>query len=1287
MDNTSPNRRVAARHRNNGLFADYYLDEIVPGLPEWDEVLFAEGKRALDALRDLRGRINPAALDESQLEEQWVKPVLAALGHFYSVQVKIRYRDSGFRKPDYVLVGSEADAHALTNAIYAPAQIAHALAVADAKKWAVNLDQSAPGQRNPAQQIDEYLRYSELPWGILTDGRFWRLYHRDTSKYNSYYAVDLETLIDHGSTDDFLYFYGFFRRQAFVGGWLAKVLAGSGEFAERLTDTLENEVFDALELIAQGFLDYRRNRLTGEPERLREIYEQSLVLLYRLLFVFFAESREILPINRNADYTRARSLSSIKHGAATDIDFNNALDADGGGYYNQLRDLFFAIDAGNSRLDIPAYNGRLFSADDHRFLEQKTIGDTSLVPALDRLARVDAPGGKRGRVFVDYRDLDVRHLGSIYEKLLEYELDIATGPLTLKGGKYAAAAPGDAVVKQAGQVYLRTGSNERKITGSYYTPDYIVRFIVEKTLEPLLTEITARYATFDPEGHWNVHEPTALVAAVLGLNVLDPATGSGHFAVDATAYIAEWLRSLALRPADIGQEDELLYWKRQVAGACIYAVDLNPLAVELAKLSMWLTTLARGKPLSFLDHHLRVGNSLVGATLADIRADLDDAGRQRRAEKLRAIAAESGQMGLFDDAQFADSVRSAVGEMSQIEATVAEAVSDVKQQEATYAAMRQRLSGWERAANVWTARDFGLELTADEWKAVRALTTTGQTSPRVSAIVAQAEALAARKDLRFFHWELAFPEVFFDAAGQKLETPGFDAVIGNPPYVRQERIQPVKPYLEKRYAVYSGTADLFLYFYERGLEFLKPGMRLGYITSGTYMNSNSAKPFREYIHANAALEWVANFGENQPFKGAEMVYPTIAVMRRDAPRETFRNLFVEGVVRRDDMGAALASVTEWTDSLSEVTAMDEWRFQAADLSHLYGKVTANHNTLAKFIGNQIYYGIKSGFNDAFVIDDATRDRLIREHLSSTEIIKPLLRGQDLRPWYSLNSGVNLIVSHQGIEIEQYPAIMHYLQNYRERLEPKPSEWDDRKDGEWGGRSSGSYEWYELQTSFSYAHVFAGRKIFLPDIAKLPRFSLSDHNQFVNDTGAVIVPDSTSVLALLNSRVLWFAFSQIAIPLRLRAGLWQYRAKLQFIRRLPIPDLTAQQDSDLAAIAEEITGLARRRYALHEDMRHRLSADLVGGQPLNEALSAWWQLADGSALRAELKKAFKSDIPLRDRSEWDGFLASEQSKHADLTAQIVALETRLNAIVYDAFDLSPDERDLIERATQYPYGAV
>ena len=186
---------------------------------------------------------------------------------------------------------------------------------------------------------------------------------------------------------------------------------------------------------------------------------------------------------------------------------------------------------------------------------------------------------------------------------------------------------------------------------------------------------------------------------MLSLNILDPATGSGHFVVDVTAYIAEWMRELGLHPQDLQDEDELIYWKRLVASACIHAVDINPLAVELAKLSMWLTTLAKGKPLSFLDHHIRVGNSLVGTRITaidDTAVSVKEEEKRRKSlERQRKRDEATGQMAMFSDADFSEGVRFAVQQMAAIEGTVADHVTDVKHQEQLYAELTDRLGAWQ----------------------------------------------------------------------------------------------------------------------------------------------------------------------------------------------------------------------------------------------------------------------------------------------------------------------------------------------------------------------------------------------------------------------------------------------------------------------------------------------------------------------------------------------------------------------------------------------------------------
>ncbi|MBZ0308459.1 MAG: Eco57I restriction-modification methylase domain-containing protein, partial [Anaerolineae bacterium] len=818
---------------------------------------------------------------------------------------------------------------------------------------------------------------------------------------------------------------------------------------------------------------------------------------------------------------------------------------------------------------------------------------------------------------------------------------------------------------------------------------YIVRFIVEKTLEPLLTEITSQFAELDQEGHWQVHDPEGVVRAILGLNVLDPATGSGHFVVDVTAYIAEWLRDLGLRISDIGEEDELIYWKRQVASACIYAVDINPLAVELAKLSMWLTTLAKGRPLSFLDHHIRVGNSLVGTSFFDMQDQAvsvkEEERRRKSLERQRQYNERVGQLTLFSEDDFTAGVKFAVAQMHEIEATIADHVRDVKHQEELYAALTQRLSSQQQAADVWTARYFGLSLTDEQWKAVRQLTTGGMISPAVQEIVDEAERIA--QEQRFFHWELVFPEIFFDETGRLKENAGFDAVVGNPPYVRQEHIQPIKRFLQSHYAVYSGTADLFLYFYERGLEFLKREHRLGFITSGTYMNSNSAKPFRQYIHANAAFDTLVDFGAVQPFRGVDL--PTnvmVAVLKPTDDRTIFRSLLIEGKTAPTALRQALDK--EGFDTLQDVSGYEEWRFQPKQLTELFYRLTYGRPLLPN-VTRGIAYGIKTGFNDAFFIDEKTRQELLQADSSSAEIIKPLARGQDLRPWYQSNGGQYLIFTRQGIEIEQYPAIKAYLEQYKEALEPKPATWDESRDGTWNGRKSGPYRWYEIQDQVAYHREFEGPKILFPDIAKYPRFSWDTGGLYCNDKGSIILTDRTFLLAILNSRTIWFVIGQIATPLAIRQGLWRYQAKLQFIERLPVPELTTQQESNLTAIAEEITSLARERYQLHEDMRQILSADFGDGAPISSRITLyeWWALEDDRALSDELKRQFRTEIPLNRRSEWRRFLAEQQAEHQRLTDAIIAQEIRLNDIVYDAFDLTPEERQLIEETTKYPYGEV
>ncbi len=1283
-------------HRNHYLFSDYYMANRLPEQPEWA----AAAAGALADFTALWRDYSPQADNESQTEADWIRPALRRLGHHFNVQVALA-TPFGTRKPDYLLFAADA-ARQTAKAVTGPLSADHlrdgALAVADAKAWDRDLDRGGAvlkkGQAitdHPMVQIYIYVQHSGLPWGILTNGRLWRLVHRATAdKLEIFYEVDLPALIEQRDPDAFKYFWLFFRREAFTAPaghtpFLARVLAQSQAYNRGISDSLKGQVYEALRHLAQGLLDFPANQLDPTPDTLRDIYTNSLIVLYRLLFILYAESRALLPVagpQANPLYRDSYSLTALKRRIARDLDQRKPMAASMDNDWHHLRRLWEVIDQGNPDLGVPAYNGGLFDPQKHTFLTRYRVGDTHLRQAIDLLARTRDPQTGERR-FVDYRDLEIRHLGSIYEGLLEYQLRRADAPLAVRLDKgrevYDTAPAGGPVDVAAGDVYLVTDKGERKASGSYYTPDFIVEYIVEQTVGPVLADLAGRHAA----------DPAALERAILRVNVLDPSMGSGHFLVEATHFIARRLVELGLpTPPDSGDspDSDLAYWRRRVAQACIYGVDLNPLAVELAKLSLWLTTVARGKPLSFLDHHLRHGNSLIGSRVADL--PLKGAAQQSRQRRQKSRKAEAeqraaGQMSMLDDSAFVSTMRTATGFMGDIEHLRGETLAEVQEAAGLYGKIVSETANPRQLANLHTARAFGLDITDDLWPALaRYLTHGGLPFAKFDQLAAQAAALT--KQHHFFHWELEFPEVFFDDHGRLDAAAGFDAVIGNPPYVRQERLQPYKSYFEQHYESFHGVADLYLYFYERGVDLTRDDGRLAFISSGTFARANFAKAFRQWLPKNAQLETIIDFGENQPFDGAEMVRPSIVTLKKGKQKNEFRSLFIADKVP-DDLNAALAE--DGIDCLPKVLKQPEWTFEPAAVTRLFEKILAKGVPLDEVVNGRMYRGVLTGFNEAFYIDQATRDSLVEADAKSAEIIKPMLRGADLRPWYQENEGRWLIFTRRGIEIENYPAIKNYLEQYKTQLMPRPDDWPRNKN--WPGRKPGPYEWYEIQDSVAYFEEFDQPKIFWPDISKLPRFSWDEEGQYINNKGYIIPDPHPSLLGILQSRVLWFCVSQICQPLRLRAGLWQYQMFTQFTSRLPIPDAPAAERDAIGELALRLTDIAKSRYQLHRQSRHRILSDLgtgSGKDSLNQKLTAWWEL-DFAAFRAEVKKLFKRDIPLKERDDWEAWLLDRQAKHQQHTQQIIALETDLNARVYGLFSLTPAEITLIEESTKYRYGEV
>ena len=1053
--------------------------------------------------------------------------------------------------------------------------------------------------------------------------------------------MDLPALIEGGDTETFLYFFAFFRRAAFDDGALgvAEILRASDDYARGVGDSLKAQVYEALRHIAQGFLDYPENGLASDTESLREIYDNSLILLYRMLFVLYAEARELLPVRGNATYHDSYSLYAIKHDAAG----GRRLLPTSATVWPRLEQLFQIINEGSPPLSVATFNGGLFDPARHPFLERNTVGDAHLQEAIDQLSRVD------GR-FVDYRDLSERHLGTIYEGLLEYHLEALDRP--------DAAEPGWAVA-------LENDSGERKATGSYYTPDFVVKYIVEAAVGPVLREAVAEAASDEEK-----------VSAVLSVNVLDPSMGSGHFLVEVTEYIARFLVALGVSPEGVEADEasELAYWKRRVAQSCVYGVDLNPLAVDLAKLSLWLSTVARDRPLSFLDHHLRTGNSLVGARISDLQPG---GGAKKRKKKAKDDG--DAQLSMLGDDAFRRSMSTAVGNIWLIEESPADTVEDVKEQERLYDRLREDLTRrYARLADLATATHFGVEVDRSLWRPLADYATRANmaTLPQFQRWLDEAQALAEER--RFFHWELEFPDVFFDRQGRPLgNDAGFDAVVGNPPYVRQEQLGPFKPYFREAYAeTYHGVADLYVYFYQQGLRQLRRGGRMSYIVTNKWLRAGYGEPLRGYFAEKGALEEIVDFGHAPIFADAD-VFPCIIVLEK-----SHRTNGAEGDVRVAEFprealkgGADIASyVRDHAHTVPKKRfGKNAWSLETSAVDDLMEKIRANGVPLAAFAGVKPLYGIKTGLNEAFLIDTATKDRLVREDPRSAEVIKPYLRGQDIKRWSPEWHGLWIIVlkssgdhtwpwSNAGDNAEEifrqtYPSLHAHMKPLEARL---------RK------RSDKGRHWWELR-SCAYYDAFEQPKIITQDLATYSWFCFDDSNSYPVNTCYVWPTDDLYILGWLCSPIAWWIMHR-SLQHALNDTLRMFREQVE---QLPIAPPTDEARAEAEEAVLRLISLTRAEQATRRDTLDWLRVEFgveKPGQKLEDFASL-----DADAFVEEVRKR-------RPKSEGrltPGALRDLRNGYEEQAVPVregrtesASLERRLSDLVNQAYGLTPEEVDLL-----------
>lgn len=824
------------------LFAVDFLHDTIRDLPEWSD--FDDAR--LDALLvDLKGIFKPFPIskspNESQTEDDLIWPILVRLGWTQSLRQQNLAAHGRDDVPDGLLFADET-AKAQANGFREQwCRYEFGRAIVESKRWARPLDRQS-GSRGeetaPSTQMLRYLRRVDdltsgaLRWGILTNGARWRLYYQGArSVSENFFEVDLALLLAVPGHDGGLFapdedecrhwlkvFALIFQRNAFVPAtadartFHQRAIEQGRFYEERVAASLSNLVFGLIfPTLAQAIA------AQAPDAPLPEVRDAALVLLYRLLFILYAEDRNLLPVN-DPRYEEYGLRNRVRLDIGKKLDRKDPLSDSAARYWSVLEDLCRAIDKGDRSIGLPPYNGGLFDPAKTPLLKQVRLGDSVMARVIDALSFEKTT---ENRKYINYRDLSVQQLGSIYERLLEHQVSHADGEILVRPNVFA-----------------------RKGSGSYYTPDDLVKLIIKETIDPLfsarLDAFSAKAKELEASDKSQELRNALLVGIdpaekLLEVKICDPAMGSGHFLVALVDYLAdrvisamadaqaeigfyEYISPLIARVSairatimsnatergwtiDFDQLDDRHIIRRMVLKRCIYGVDKNPMAVELAKVALWLHTFTVGAPLSFLDHHLRYGDSLFGSW---VRQGVDRATALGAPlflhESLTKAVRAASKMQIIEgltDAEIAEAHRSkdVFDEVQDMTAPLNAILSlihalgwqDLRANE-DKAALQAFLTGQFGDPVLLALGKIELankrEKTAKSTKdGLKRHKSAEEVFERFAKIFSQARELIAEEG--FLNWQVAFPGVWFDWEGDKFAG-GFDAIIGNPPWDRMK---------------------------------------------------------------------------------------------------------------------------------------------------------------------------------------------------------------------------------------------------------------------------------------------------------------------------------------------------------------------------------------------------------------------------------------------------------------------------------------------------------------------
>lgn len=937
------------------LFTRYFLSDGIQETAEWQESVnrpevFVEFRDRVQKLHEKFSESrNP---NEVTTERELILQILNVLGwnDCYLPQQGTGHNED---IPDNLLF---ADTEAKTRADErenSADRYLDALVVEESKRFGLTLSSRERGNQvqrgTPHGQILRYLDTAanvskgRIRWGILTNGGVWRLYdHRARPRASGYFEVNLAELFEANDEDRLRVFYLLFRREAFTPReeatttFLEEALAEGHRYEEQVAQDLSGVVFDTV------FPDLVRALAEESRQDLPEIRDAALIFLYRLLFVLYAEDRGLLPVN-DSRYDDYGLRKSVRDDVADRKEQRDTFSATAPNYYNRLSELFHLIDKGDPSIGLPPYNGGLFAPETASLLESVRLSDEAIAPIIYALSH------SMGR-YVNYRDMSVQQLGSIYERLLEQE------PVRYDGGN----------------VVIIPNPSARKGSGSFYTPQELVDLICEQTLIPLIDECWNRFMdkseALKSDSRSEEERLTELRAldpaeAVLNLKVLDPAMGSGHFLVTAVDVLSDhvaglmedaptvpqWLSGAYTSPlerrvkdirADILNRAQKFHWnvneeqlsdvaiiRRMVLKQCIYGVDKNRLTVELAKVSLWLHTFTVGAPLSFLDHHLRCGDSLIGLQVSSAVKDIEEFGQVFTRGTTEHAKSAAGLMQLIEGKSDADIAE--VSESATLFKDMKATVADLQGLLDFTCGYRWLTAGMTRR-KLSTFREPLLRFFAEHSRKAYEFLTQGPGLKHLSNADDAGtrfaerwhEVMAIAKRENFLHWEIAFPSVW-ENWEDNCPDGGFDAVIGNPPWGRinvkevewfelhapdialaptgaerkaaieklrskgdplatqfdmeRKRAEQFKRYVRGPRYPLLGRGDINLYslFVERAMGLVKPNGLIGLLTpSGIYGDKTAAEFFKK-VSTDGRVAGVFDFENRSSGSGRSPFFPAV----------------------------------------------------------------------------------------------------------------------------------------------------------------------------------------------------------------------------------------------------------------------------------------------------------------------------------------------------------------------------------------------------------------------------